>query len=167
MYTHTHTHTRTDSCCQSWPAVSQVCNVTSVGSPSRDRMNSLALLLRFTVLHEYYITGILIIPGHIVIFMLCYHRSCDSSIGLHVLFMGKEVRFTISFQEPKAGIYCQLSIRSCHYCLHQQCWNLFRQEKKWIVRRVRRCYSLRCQVMGKWARCGSPLVSFKVAKCNF
>lgn len=92
-------------------------------------MNSLALLLRFTVLHEYYITGILIIPGHIVIFMLCYHRSCDSSIGLHVLFMGKEVSFTTSFQEPKAGIYCQLSIGSCHYCRHQQYCNLFRQEK--------------------------------------
>lgn len=154
MYTHTHrhTHARTDSCCQSRPAVSQVCNVTSVGSPSRHRMNSLALLLRFTVLHEFYITGILIIPGHIVIFMLCYHRSCDSSIGLHVLFMGKEVSFTTSFQEPKAGIYCQLSIGSCRYCLHQQYW-LVQAGKKWIVRRVRRCYPPRRQVAGKWARC--------------
>lgn len=145
--------------------------MTSVGSPSRHRMNSLALLLRFTVLHEYYITGILIIPGQIVIFMLCYHRSCDSSIGLHVLFMGKEVSFTTSFQEPKAGIYCQLSIRSCHYCLHQQYWSLFRQEKK-DRQTGQTVLFASLPSDGKMGamltnRAEAPPVSFKVAKCNF
>lgn len=82
-------------------------------------MNGLGLLC-VTVLHEYYITGILITAEPCCNIHGMLSPVCDSSLLVHVLFMAEGVSFTASFQEPKAQFYCQLSITSCHYCLHQQ-----------------------------------------------